>query len=173
MRTRKLRILFRFGKWKMQDQKPCLHVLNCCSVCWYCSFSLTHPATRGTQVIESQMKAPAKGLLYSEHCVCVLSQSNSLRPQSAAHQAPLSMNFFQTRILEWVAVSYSRGSFWPRNWTLHLLHWQADSLPLSHLGSYCWYPKSFLSFLLSKLNTSRKEFLGSLFFFLISLFFLF
>ena len=27
-----------------------------------------------------------------------------------AHQAPLSMGFFQARILEWVAISSSRGS---------------------------------------------------------------
>ena len=43
----------------------------------------------------------------------------------------------QARTLEWVAISFSRGSFWPRDRTriLHLLHWQTDSLPLSHLGS--------------------------------------
>ena len=42
-----------------------------------------------------------------------------------------------TRILEWVAISSSRGSSQPRDWTLclwRLLHWQADSLLLSHLG---------------------------------------
>ena len=31
-------------------------------------------------------------------------------PWTVAHQAPLSMGFFQTRILEWVAISFSRGS---------------------------------------------------------------
>ena len=34
-----------------------------------------------------------------------------------ACQAPLSMGFFQARILEWVAISSSRGSFSPRDWT--------------------------------------------------------
>ena len=34
----------------------------------------------------------------------------------------------QARILGWAAISFCRGSSWPR----HLLHWQADSLPLSH-----------------------------------------
>ena len=33
-----------------------------------------------------------------------------------------------------VAISYSRGSSQPRDWTL--LHWKADSLPLQHLGSH-------------------------------------
>ena len=44
---------------------------------------------------------------------------------------------FQARILEWVAISYSRGLSQPRDQTqvLHLLNWQADSLPLHHLGS--------------------------------------
>ena len=45
---------------------------------------------------------------------------------------------FQARVLDCVAISFSRGSFWPRVW-MHLLHWQAASLPLSHQGSpfYC------------------------------------
>ena len=38
------------------------------------------------------------------------------------------------RILEWAAVSYSRGS---NSHLLHLLHWQVDSLPVLHLGSPC------------------------------------
>ena len=36
----------------------------------------------------------------------------------------------QARILEWVAISYSRGSSWPSvqiHISLHLLHWQAGS----------------------------------------------
>ena len=40
---------------------------------------------------------------------------------------------FQARILEWGAISSSRGSSQGLNpW---LLHWQADSLPLGHQGS--------------------------------------
>ena len=40
---------------------------------------------------------------------------------------------FQARILKWVAISYSMGSFLPKDRT-HL-HWQADALPLSLLGN--------------------------------------
>ena len=36
---------------------------------------------------------------------------------TVAYQASLSMGFPQARILEWVAISFSRGSSWPRNWT--------------------------------------------------------
>ena len=35
-----------------------------------------------------------------------------------AHQAPLSMGILQARILDWVAMPSSRGSSWPRDWTL-------------------------------------------------------
>ena len=44
---------------------------------------------------------------------------------------------FQARILEWVAIFYSRGSSQSRDQTyvLGLPHWQEDSLPLCHLGS--------------------------------------
>ena len=31
-------------------------------------------------------------------------------PRTAAYQVPLSMRFFQARILEWVPISSSRGS---------------------------------------------------------------
>ena len=55
-------------------------------------------------------------------------------PGSSVH------GIFQARILEWVAISSSRGIFSSRgNYLLCLLHWQVDSLPLSHLGSIIWY----------------------------------
>ena len=38
-------------------------------------------------------------------------------PWTGACQAPPSMGFFQSRILEWVAVSFSRGSFRPKDRT--------------------------------------------------------
>ena len=41
----------------------------------------------------------------------------SATPWTMACQAPLSMGFFQARILEWVAISFSRGSSPPRDRT--------------------------------------------------------
>ena len=38
----------------------------------------------------------------------------------------------QARILEWVAISFSRGIFPTQGSNPHLLHWQAGSLPLRH-----------------------------------------
>ena len=48
-------------------------------------------------------------------------------PGSSAH------GIFQTRILEWGAISL--GILLTQGSNSHLLHWQADSLLLSHLGS--------------------------------------
>ena len=50
-------------------------------------------------------------ILYA--CVCAQSCPAFTTPQTGAHQAPLSM----ARILEWVAISSSRKSSWPRDQT--------------------------------------------------------
>ena len=51
-------------------------------------------------------------------CVCMLSRVQLFStPWTVARQAPLSMGILQARILEWVAISSSRGSSWPRDWT--------------------------------------------------------
>ena len=54
-------------------------------------------------------------------------------PGSSVH------GILQARILEWVAIPFSRGSSRLRDQThiFCLLHWQASSLPLSYLGSPC------------------------------------
>ena len=80
-------------------------------------------------------------------------------PNTAAHQAPLSMEFFQTRILEWVAISSSRASSQPRdqNSVWCLLPWQVDSLPLHHLGSPYMY--LFFKFFSPLLHNIEQSFL--------------
>ena len=55
-----------------------------------------------------------------------------------ARQAPLSMGFLQARILDWVAMSSSRGSFLPdltQGSNLCLLHCKEILYLLSHQGS--------------------------------------
>ena len=71
--------------------------------------------------------------------MCVLAAQSCptlCKPQTIALQAPLSMGFFQARILEWVVISFSRGSSQPRDQThvTCLLHWQAGSSPLASPG---------------------------------------
>ena len=47
-------------------------------------------------------------------------------PGSSAHGT------LQARLLDWVAISFSRGSSLTQGSNLHFLRWQADSLPVSH-----------------------------------------
>ena len=85
----------------------------------------------------------ALGSPLKTRCACVLSLSavsNSLCPWTAAHQTTSVHRIFQARMLEWVAISYSRGSFW-QGLNLHLLRWQPDTLPLCRLVSPCRYMK--------------------------------
>ena len=55
--------------------------------------------------------------------------SNSLRPQGLCPPGPSVHGILQVRILQWAAISSSRGIFLTQGLNLGLLHWQADSLP--------------------------------------------
>ena len=71
-------------------------------------------------------------------CACVLSRIQLFAtPWTKACQIPLSIGFSRQRILELVAIPFSRGSFRPRDGTSSscdsCIDWQVDSLPLSHL----------------------------------------
>ena len=80
-------------------------------------------------------------------CLYLLSRSavsDSLQPHGQSPPGSSVHEIFQARILEWVAISFSRASRQSRNRThvlLHLLRWQVDSLLLCHLGgpneAYC------------------------------------
>ena len=64
--------------------------------------------------------------------------SDSVRPYGLQHARLLRPWVLRVRILEWVAMPSSRGSFRPQGSNsslLHLLHWQADSVLLRHGGS--------------------------------------
>ena len=59
-------------------------------------------------------------------CLTLCSPMDCGQPGSPAH------GIFQARILEWVAIPYSKGSSQPKGFNPHLLcllHWQAGSLP--------------------------------------------
>ena len=82
-------------------------------------------------------------------CCCCLVAHLSLTlvtPLTTAHQAPLPMGF--PRLEYWSGVAFlPQGDLLDPGVNPHLLrllHWQADSLPLSHLGStdqYYYYLK--------------------------------
>ena len=58
--------------------------------------------------------------------------SNSATPWTVALPDSSVHAIFQARILEWVAVSYSRGSFWPRHQT-----WVSCTSRILYLILYC------------------------------------
>ena len=57
-------------------------------------------------------------------------------PWTVAHQSPLSVEFSQARILEWVAISCSRGSSWPKDCSHLFCISRIDKWILYHLESY-------------------------------------
>ena len=75
-------------------------------------------------------------LTWSFVYVCAQSCSTLCHPMDCSPSGSAVHGIFQARILEWIAISFSRGSSWPRDQTLtHLLHLlQADSLPLAPPG---------------------------------------
>ena len=59
--------------------------------------------------------------------------SDSATPWTVAHQVPLCMEF--SRQEDWLGCHFLlQGIFLCQGWNLHLLYWQAGSLPLSHPG---------------------------------------
>ena len=82
-------------------------------------------------------------LSWSLDCVCVLSVGQSwptLCDLKDCSPPGFSVHgISQARILEWVVIPFFRGSSQARDRTCISLHWQVDSLPLSHLGSPSWW----------------------------------
>ena len=62
---------------------------------------------------------------------CYVVSDSFVTPWTISLPGSSARGIFQARILEWVAISFSRGSSWPSAQSC-LLHWQADSLPPSH-----------------------------------------
>ena len=67
----------------------------------------------------------------TQSCPALFDSMDCSLPGSSVH------GILQSRILECVAISCSRGSSQPSNWTQvsYFLHWQTDSLSLHHLRS--------------------------------------
>ena len=89
-------------------------------------------------------------------CVSMLScqvwSDSFVTPWIAAHQAPLSM-ISQARIQEWVAISFSRGSSWPRDQTcisclgrrilFHWATWEVHwiwTIEQKKIQEWSWFP---------------------------------
>ena len=64
-----------------------------------------------------------------QSCPTLCSSMVCSPPSSSVH------GILQARILDWIAISFSKGIFATQGSNVCLLHWQADSLPLSHQGN--------------------------------------
>ena len=67
-------------------------------------------------------------------CLCVESLSSIWLCDPLVCSPPGSSVHLQARILEWVAIFFSRGSFWPSDWTCISCTGRQGSLSLSHQG---------------------------------------
>ena len=84
-----------------------------------------------------------KELLDQKERLCMCSVAHSClalcHPMDCSLPASSVHGIFQPRLLEWVSMSYSRGSSQPRDWTriscVSCIGRQVDSLPPCHLGS--------------------------------------
>ena len=67
-------------------------------------------------------------------------------PMDCSPSGSSAQETFQTRLLEWVAISSSRWSSWPKDWTQIscVSSLQVKSLPVNHLGSQAYEQKTLL-----------------------------
>ena len=103
------------GVTKQQQQRPLLPSLGCRRVCMLSCVWLCDPVLgcRGVCMLS---------------CVWLFDPVDCSPPDSSVH------GIFRARILEWVAISYSRGSSPPRDWTCFLCFLTGRRI-LYHLGS--------------------------------------
>ena len=91
-------------------------------------------------------------------CVCVCACVHVhlcltlCNPMDCSPPSSSVYGIFQAIILEWVATPSSRGSSWPNDRIHHLLHWQANSLSLRHLGSLCFTMSTWISMITAELG---------------------
>ena len=80
------------------------------------------------------MDGVLKKPFYQTACMCAKSLQSCLTlcdPMNCALGAPLSTRILQQRVLEWVAISFSRGSSQPRG-----SHLMCDLMPLTQAGRF-------------------------------------
>ena len=78
---------------------------------WFYIFNVYYPVK--SLKVTSQMKLPFKVMcvLCAQLCPALWDPMNCSPPDSSVH------GVFQARVLEWVAISYSRGSSWSKDQT--------------------------------------------------------
>ena len=82
-------------------------------------------------------------------CVCMLSCVWLCDPMDCGLLASSVHGIFQARILEWVAISYSTGSSWPKDWT-HIYY-------VSSIGRWILFRSTVCLLMLCLLDLSVTE----------------
>ena len=83
-------------------------------------------------MIKSSPESECRGNMLTINCSVV---PDSVHPMDRSLPGFVFHGIFQTRILEWVSISYSKGFSWCSDCLLHFLHWQVYPLPLHNLSS--------------------------------------
>ena len=106
---------------------------------WAAVYGVSQSRTR-LKRLSSSSSSTSKLFQWTKYCVGphLLSRVQLfVTPWTVAHQAPLSMGF--PRQEHWSGIPFPSPGSLPNSGikpiSLHLLQWQADSLPLGHLGS--------------------------------------
>ena len=84
-----------------------------------------------TFILDQEAKGQGCTYVHAQLCLTLCDPLGCSLPGFSVH------GILQARVLEWIAISSSRGVFLIQGSNpclLGLLHWQMDSLPLSHLG---------------------------------------
>ena len=128
-----------------------LFTVTCLS--WVALHSMTHsfielrkPFCHNKTVIHKRDEVKKVKSEVSQSCLSLWDPMDYSLRGSSVH------GIFQTRILEWVAISFSRGSSWPQGLNPDLLHHRQMLHHLSHQGS----PKGMNS--VPKLNCTTVNF---------------
>ena len=87
------------------------------------------PADESEKQMEITCHDDNKESEVAQSCQTLCSPMDCSLPGFSVH------GIFQARLLEWVAISFSRGSSWPRNRTLVSWHCRQTLYRLSHQGS--------------------------------------
>ena len=104
----------------------------------YCCIPSIVPGTERCSII-SEWNYPVMCLMCVCVCVCVCFShsvmSDFLWPHGISLPGSSVHGLLQARILEWVLIFFSRGSFQPREWIQVFLHCRQILYCLSHQGS--------------------------------------
>ena len=117
----------KMNEWTMSPNKPLSSVMNERSSAGLMHSCWTQASCQRPWFFPWMAIKHLLNVKVTQSCPTLCNSMDCSPPGSSVH------GILQARRLEWVVIPFSRASSQPRDQTL--LHWQAGSLALSHLGS--------------------------------------